>query len=148
MKPARPHSRFARTGYTLIEVLIASGLIAAAIGAASKLSMTMTQQEEMARSQACAIRYAEAVARLWQLGVTPSSVLLTQTQDAIVGESGTPLAMSYSISTPVNTSMGSDGGIAQGTVEQATVSITYTPYGSPSTRTLSLDVLRPVADHR
>jgi len=148
MKTYRSFSRSLRSGYTLIEVLIASGLIAAAIGAAARLSMTMTKQEEMARTQACAIRYAEAVARLWQLGVNPNTVLLAQTQDAIVDEASSPMAMSYFISTAANTSMGTDGGIPQGTVEQAAVTVTYRPYGAPSNANITLDVLRPVAAHR
>jgi prepilin-type N-terminal cleavage/methylation domain-containing protein len=148
MKTTHTASRSARSGYTLIEVLIASGLIAAAIGAAARLSMTMTKQEEMARTQACAIRYAEAVARLWQLGVNPSNVLLSQTQDAIVDESTAPLSMSYAISSSSATSMGTDGGIAQGTVEQAAVTVTYRPYGSPSNANITFDVLRPAPAHR
>ncbi len=140
--------RPARAGYTLIEVLMASGLIAAALGAASRLSLVTTQQEEMARVQAAAIRYAEAVARLWQMGVDPSTVLLPQVQDAVTGTSGTPLSMSYTISAVMNVSMGTDSGGSQGTVEGAAISVTYTPYNSSSTTTLTLDVVRPVAAHR
>jgi prepilin-type N-terminal cleavage/methylation domain-containing protein len=148
MNASRSLRGFARSGYTLIEVLVASGLVAAAIGAAARLSIAMTQQEEMARTQASAIRYAEAVARLWQLGVNPSSVMLAQTQDAVLAEGAAPTAMTYNISTPTATSMGTDGGIAQGTVESATVTVTYRPYGSTANTTLTLDVLRPAAAHR
>jgi hypothetical protein len=129
-------------------VLVASGLIAAAIGAAARLSMTMTKQEEMARTQASAIRYAEGITRLWQLGVNPSTVLLTQTQDAIGDEDDPPVAMTWFISTAAATSMGTDGGISQGTVESATVSVTYRPYGSPADATINFDVLRPAPAHR
>jgi prepilin-type N-terminal cleavage/methylation domain-containing protein len=148
MNASRSLRGSARSGYTLIEVLVASGLVAAAIGAAARLSIAMTQQEEMARTQARAIRFAEAVARLWQLGVNPSTVMLAQTQDAVLAEGAAPTAMSYSISAPAATSMGTDGGIAQGTVESATVTVTYRPYGSPSNATLTLNVLRPAAAHR
>ena len=144
---ARPLlSRNARAGYTLIEVLAASGLVAAAISAASALSMNMARQEELTRGQSAATRYAEAVARLWQLGATPSAVLLTQPQ-AVDGAT-TYDAMTFTITAPAATSMGDDGGIAQGTVEQATVTVTWLPFGSSSQTTIALDVLRPAATHR
>ena len=133
-------------GYTLIEVLAASGLIAAAIGAASALSMTMTAQEELTRGQEAAVRYAEAIARLWQLGVNPSNVLLTQTQGDPGSSGYNP--MTFVIAAPSAVSLGTDGGIPQGTVEQTTVSVSYVPYGSASSATISLDVLRPSAAHR
>jgi hypothetical protein len=135
-----------RAGYTLIEVIAASGLIAAAIGAASSLSMTMTIQEESSRTQAAAIRYGEAVARLWQLGVNPSAVLLTQTQS--VQGSNSYGAMSWTITPGTDTALGDDGGIVEGTVETATVSITWRPYGNTSDTSLTFDVLRPLPAHR
>src|SRR5688500_10617618 len=96
--------RSRRAGYTLVEVLAASGLVASAIGAASALSMSMVQQEELTRGQAAAIRYAEAIARLWQLGVSPSAVLLTQTQGAPGSAGYNP--MTYTISAVTSTSLG------------------------------------------
>ena len=144
---ARPlHSRNSRAAYTLIEVLAASGLVAAAISAASALSMNMARQEELTRGQSAATRYAEAVARLWQLGVSPSAVLLTEPQ--AVSGSNSYGAMTFTISAPAATSMGDDGGISQGTVEQATVTVTWLPFGSSSQTSIVLDVLRPVAAHR
>lgn len=140
-----PHS-----GYTLVEVLAASGLVAAAIAASSALSMNMAHQEELTRSQACAIRYAEAVARIWQLGANPSAVLLTQPQSlpVVVAEATVYDAMNFSISAPVITGMGDDGGISHGSVEQAAVTVTYRPYGSQTDATIVFDVLRPAASHR
>ncbi len=144
---ARPLlSRSSRAGYTLIEVLAASGLVAAAIAAASALSMNMARQEELTRGQSAAIRYAEAVARLWQIGTSPAAVLLTQPQ--AVDGSNAYGAMTYTISAPAATSMGDDGGISQGTVEQATVTVTWLPFGSSSQTSIALDVLRPAAAHR
>jgi type II secretory pathway pseudopilin PulG len=152
MKASRSIRGFVRSGYTLVEVLVASGLVAAAIGAAAKLSMTMSKQEEMARGQAAAIRYAEAVSRLWQLGANPADVLLSQTNgvynpDPLTADSVN--IMSAAI-TPVagGASLGTDGGIAQGNVEQATVTVTYRPYGSSANASLTLDVIRPAAFHR
>lgn len=148
MKALRPSQTRRRAGYTLVEVLAASGLMAAAIGAASALSMNMTSQEELTRGQASAIRYAEAIARVWQLGVAPSTVLLTQTQGAPGSTGYNP--MSFTISTPSQVSLGDDGGISEGTVERATVTVTYLPYGNAAgnTATISLDVIRPIAAHR
>ena len=145
-----------RSGYTLVEVLAASGLIAGAIAACSALSMNMSRQEELTRCQSAAIRYAEAVARIWQLGVNPESVLLLQPyakpdNPNVTGDETASLAyytMTPTISEPVPVSMGSDGGFSQGTVEQSTVTVTYLPYGSQTNATIVFDVLRPVASHR
>jgi len=141
-----------RAGYTLVEVLAASGLVAAAISAASALSMNMARQEESTRGQSAAIRYAEAVARLWQIGVDPSAVLLTQPyavdSSHSVSESLSYHAMSFTVSSPSAISMGADGGIPQGSVEQATVTVTWLPYGSSSQTSILLDVVRPAAAHR
>ena len=152
MTARRLPSRASRSGYTLVEVLAASGLIAGAIAACSSLTMNMARQEELNRSQASAIRYAEAIARIWQLGANPASVLLIQpyalnTPDD-VGASLSYHAMTFTISAPATAGMGDDGGIAQVTVEQATVTVTYLPYGSQSNASIILDVLRPVASHR
>jgi type II secretory pathway pseudopilin PulG len=145
---ARPTHRAGRSGYTLVEVLAASGLVAAAIGAASALSMTMTRQEELARGQAAAIRYAEALARLWQLGVDPATVMLAQTQGSPGSAGYNP--MTYTISGASSASVGDDGGISEGNVEAATVTVTYLPYGNADSApaTIALDVLRPASSHR
>jgi prepilin-type N-terminal cleavage/methylation domain-containing protein len=137
-----------RSGYTLIEVLAAAGIISAAIGAASALGMNMTKQEELARGHLAAIRYAESISKLWQLGVSPSAVILAQTQGAEGSTGFNP--MTWSIGTVTNISLGDDGGVAQGTVEKTTVSVTYLPYGANASdhRTVSLNVIRPVALHR
>ena len=143
---ARSFPRRLRAGYTLVEVLAASGLIAAAIGAAAALSMTMATQEEHTRGQAAAIRYGEAAARLWQLGVNPASVLLAQPQ----GQKGSNalLPMTFAITPGTPTVLGDDGGIPEGTVETATVTVTWRPFGSATDASLAFDVLRPPPAHR
>ena len=133
-------------GYTLIEVLAAAGIISAAIGAASALGMGITKQEEMTRGHLAAIRYAEAIAKLWQMGVTPSTVLLTQTQGAEGSTGFNP--MTWTIATVSNVSLGDDGGISQGAVEKTTITVTYLPYGAADHRTVTLNVIRPAAIHR
>jgi len=150
MTARRPHLLPPRAGYTLVEVLAASGLVAAAIAASSALSMNMARQEELTRSQASAIRYAEAVARIWQLGANPAAVLLSQPQSLPEVVSGSTVydAMSFTISAPTASGMGDDGGISQGSVEQATVTVTYLPFGNQTEASIVLDVLRPAASHR
>ena len=120
----RRFHRYSRAGYTLIEVLAAAGLVSAAI------------------------RYAEALARLWQLGVNPADVMLSQTQGSPGSSGNNP--MTYTFSGVSSTSVGDDGGITEGSVEQATVSVTYLPYGNADTAqaTITLDVLRPASSHR
>ena len=96
------------------------------------------------------------MARLWQIGADPSAILLTQPYgkaDApnVTGDEAASLsyqAMSFTVSAPSATSMGDDGGIPQGSVEQATVTVTWLPYGSTSPTSIILDVLRPAAAHR
>ena len=131
-----------------VVVLVAAISVAVAphLGAASALSMNMTRQEELANGQNAAIRYAEALSRLWQLGVNPNSVLLTQTQGSPGSSGYNP--MTWAISAPGTTSLGDDGGISEGTVETATVSVSYTPYGNNTPATISLAVIRPIAAHR
>jgi hypothetical protein len=82
--------------------------------------------------------------------VNPSSVLLTQTQSVFepTTASGSYSAMSWTITPGTPADLGDDGGITEGTVETATVSVTWRPYGSTSDATLSFDVLRPPAAHR
>ena len=135
-----------RAGYTLIEVLAAAGIISAAIGAASALGMGITKQEELTQGHLGAIRYAEAIAKLWQLGIAPSTVLLAQTQGAEGSTGYNP--MTWTIGTTSTISLGDDGGISQGTVEKTTVTVTYLPYGATDHRNITLNVIRPVAAHR
>lgn len=137
--PIRPSGR---AGYTLVEVLAAAGLITAAIGAACALSMNLTRQEELSRGQAAAIRYGEALARLWQLDVDPSSVLLTQTQGSPGSSGNNPLIPEISATTQVDLPSN------EGRVDKANVSVTYLPYGGAVQKTITLDVLRPAASHR
>jgi type II secretory pathway pseudopilin PulG len=146
MKPPIIRRRPSSAGYTLIEILAAAGLIAGAVAAASSLTMTMTTQEELTRGQSAAIRYGESIARLWQLGVNPSAVLLSQRQGLL--NSNGVASMTFTINEGTPSDLGDDGGIAEGTVETATVSVTWQPYGSAAESTLSFDVIRPVAPHR
>jgi type II secretory pathway pseudopilin PulG len=142
---AFPHLSRRRRGYTLIEILAAAGLISAAVGAAAALSVTISSQEEFTRGQIAAQRYAEAIAKLWQIGVDPG-LLLFQPQG--VSGSNTYNPMSYTLTTPTSLSLGDDGGIPQGTVQKTTITVTWRPYGSSANNTLVIDALRPADGHR
>ncbi len=61
-------------GYTLVETLAATALVALAVGAASVLSLTMSTQEEIMNRVSRGIAYQEAAARLWQMGYEPAEI--------------------------------------------------------------------------
>ena len=66
-------SRGAR-GYTLVEVLVASSILAMGISAACVLSLAMVTQEEMTHRMERATSLHENAARLFQLGLTPADI--------------------------------------------------------------------------
>jgi type II secretory pathway pseudopilin PulG len=61
-------------GYTLIEVLIAAGLLMMAIGAASSLSLTMSTQEEINYSMSRALNLQENYVKVYHLGLSPAEI--------------------------------------------------------------------------
>lgn len=61
-------------GYSLVEVLIAAGLVALGIGAAALLSMTMVSQQDGSARVVRALNYQEQAARLYQLGLPTNSI--------------------------------------------------------------------------
>ncbi len=82
-------------GYTLVETLVASGILLVAIGAAVSLAVTMTAFEEGNAKVSRAFNYQEQAARLYHLGLTPDEISgllpaesavesLTFTTDALV----------------------------------------------------------------
>ena len=58
--------------YTLVEVLVASGILVMGLAAACMLSLTMGAQEEMNHRIALGLSLQENAARLFQLGVSPA----------------------------------------------------------------------------
>jgi prepilin-type N-terminal cleavage/methylation domain-containing protein len=140
MKSSGPLSR--RTGYTLIEVLVAMSIIALAIGAASQLSLSQGLTEEMIERENHAINYGENAARLWQLGIDdPSAILL-----ASPNSNGT--LMSLAIQTPANVDGGEDYGSLPVQVDGTNVGVTWQPPGSSSTSQISFQVIRSKPDRR
>jgi prepilin-type N-terminal cleavage/methylation domain-containing protein len=67
MKTHAPSRRPA--GYTLIEVLAASAVLAIGMAASVGLTSSMMLQEELAHRVAVTRNYQENMARLWQLGM-------------------------------------------------------------------------------
>ncbi len=63
-----------RAGYTLIEVLVASAVVLMGIAAAAALSLTMVAQEEANVRVARALNLQEQAGRLYQLGLSPSTI--------------------------------------------------------------------------
>jgi len=61
-------------GYTLVETLVASGILLVAIGAAVSLAVTMTAFEEGNTTVSRAFNYQEQAARLYRLGFTPDEI--------------------------------------------------------------------------
>jgi type II secretory pathway pseudopilin PulG len=142
--PIRRPSRH-RSAYTLIEVLVAAGVLLIAVSAAAALALaTVTQEETSARVARC-LDLHEQAARLYQLGLDPSTV----TNILPVDPASVSLVFTtQSLAIP-----------NLGTVDQATTTLTYltTPQaaawtagswtgGESSTtgrRTSTLTVIRP-----
>lgn len=61
-------------GYTLVETLVASGILLVAIGAAVSLAVTMTAFEEGNAKVSRAFNYQEQAARLYHLGLSPDEI--------------------------------------------------------------------------
>lgn len=58
--------------YSLLELSLAAGVLAAGVAAAASLTMTSARIEETNHRKARVLATTEAAARLWQLGLSPS----------------------------------------------------------------------------
>ncbi len=67
--------KFKKAGYTLMEVVAASAVLAVGMTGAVSLSTSIMAQEEITWRVAVARNYQENAVRLWQLGLTPAEVL-------------------------------------------------------------------------
>ncbi len=63
-----------RAGYTLVEVLVASGILMMGISAACLMSLAMVTQEEMNFRIARCLNLQENAARMYQLGLAPTDI--------------------------------------------------------------------------
>jgi len=67
-----PHRQSRSHAYSLVELTIATSILAAGVAAAASLTMTSTRIEDMNHRKARVVALTEAAARLWQLGLTPT----------------------------------------------------------------------------
>jgi type II secretory pathway pseudopilin PulG len=70
-----PRPRRRSAGYSLVEVTLATAVLAAGVAAAASLTMTSARIEEMNHRKARVLALTEAAARLWQLGLSPSQAV-------------------------------------------------------------------------
>ncbi len=73
-----------RAGYSLVEVLAASGIISIAVGAAAALSMVTVGQEESGNRVARAISIQENAGRMFRLGMSPAEIIRLLPPDPVV----------------------------------------------------------------
>ncbi len=95
-----------RAAYSLLEVLVATAILLAGVGAAAALTLVMAAQEEAARDTARCLNLHEQAVRLWQLGVTPAdistSLLPAAGVDAITFDTPQSINVAGTILTSVN----------------------------------------------
>ena len=63
-----------RAGYSLIEVLVAAGILTMGVAAAAKLALVMVTQEEISQRISVTLAHQETANRLYQLGLEPTEV--------------------------------------------------------------------------
>ncbi len=63
-----------RAAYTIVEALVAAGILVMGIGAAAALAITMVAQEEANARVARALNLQEQAGRLYHLGLTPAEI--------------------------------------------------------------------------
>ncbi|CAN5331965.1 hypothetical protein BH23VER1_BH23VER1_06340 [soil metagenome] len=94
-RPAR-----ASAGYTLIEVMIALGILLAGVAVAAQLTLTMQQQEESSAAIARGISLLEGAHTLYQLGLTTGEAALLLPSDPAVTLSSTTAGLTLPVETP------------------------------------------------
>ena len=70
----RPHPRPPQppqAGYSLVELTLATSILAVGVAAAASLTITSTRIEEMNHRKSRVLALTEGAARLWQLGLNP-----------------------------------------------------------------------------
>lgn len=136
LTPRRTHA------YTLIEVLAAAAVIAVGMTAAVSLSGSLMLQEELSFRVAATRNYQENMARLWQLGLSPSdvvSLMPSQKDNALLNQmiSGTPTLIELG-----NTNPGGLGSL-QAAAVTAAVNRSQNPSSEVQGSSQTLSVYRP-----
>lgn len=103
-------------GYSLVEVLVAAGLLALGIAAAAMLGMTMISQQEANARVVRALNYQEQASRLYQLGLDPSVIT-----NILPLESGV-VSLDFATNSVV---AATTNGTEVGTVNMATCTLVY-----------------------
>jgi len=139
---SQPPSTFCRAGYTLIEVLAASTVVAIGMSAMVSLTGTLMLQEEMTWRVAVTRNYQENMGRLWQLGVRPEDVLNlmpSQADNALLNQiiNGTPSIIQLGTTNP------SGLGVMQAAAITAAVNISQNPKTESQGSPLTLSIYRP-----
>jgi len=132
-------------GYSLIEVLVATGIITSAVAAAVSLGFATISQEEAGNNMARALAAQENAARLFRLGLSGDEIKRLLPKDPVV----------YGMTITEGTAIVG----AAGTLETAAIAIEFdvTPYadtwaagtwsggpgGNASRRTETITVMRP-----
>jgi prepilin-type N-terminal cleavage/methylation domain-containing protein len=135
-------STLCRAGYTLIEVLAASTVVAIGMSAMVSLTGTLMLQEEMTWRVAVTRNYQENMGRLWQLGLRPEDVLNlmpSQADNAQLNQiiNGTPSIIQTGTTNP------SSLGVMQAAAVTAAVNISQNPNAESQGTPLTLSVYRP-----
>ena len=78
------HKRRSRTGYTLVEVAVATTILMIGVGAACALTLTMNSQEEAHVRNARATNLMENATRLYQLGLDTNTIFAILPPDPLV----------------------------------------------------------------
>ncbi len=132
----------ARRAYTLIEVLAAGAVIAIGMTAAVSLSSTLMLQEEFAWRVAVTRNYQENMARLWQLGLSPTEVTAI-----MPAQSDNPLLNQIINGSPVLVETGTTNPSSMGAMQAAAVTAAVNISQDPTTETqgssLTLNIYRP-----
>lgn len=77
--------RPARAAYSIVELTLATGILAAGVAAAASLTITSTRIEETNHRKTRVLALAEGAARLWQLGLSPSQAAYLLPGDPSLG---------------------------------------------------------------
>lgn len=122
-----PRVRLAASAYSIVEVMVAAGLLVMAIAASASLALTMVAQEESNARAAMAINMQEQACRLYQLGLDPDEI------EEILPYQTNWMTLSFTTNT------GTVAGV--GTMDAAASTLIFSS-GSPITATTSTEVFR------
>ena len=115
-----PTQRNSRSGYSLIELMIATGILATGAAAAAALSLVSISQEETSHRLSRAVNVYEGAIRLYQLGLSPSEIEAIIPPEPAVNEAGASNSWGITITDNGAAAM---GGV--GNPESATFQLNY-----------------------